>query len=153
MTARPSDPAILFDLDGTLVDTNYQHVISWSAALRGAGLSIPEWKIHRRIGMSGRSLVRQLVRENRSGDPEIDPEKLEKSHDAFFNKSMSTIDALPGAEELLCTSVKETCDGPSQRRVRKHKRKRWYAGCGFLRTRLSLPETMWSRPNRLLTYS
>jgi beta-phosphoglucomutase-like phosphatase (HAD superfamily) len=60
---NPSDPAILFDLDGTLLDTAYDHVTAWSTALASAGIVVPKWKIHRRIGMSGKSLVRQLLRE------------------------------------------------------------------------------------------
>src|SRR5690242_14341633 len=47
-------PAVLFDLDGTLIDSNYQHVQAWHEALRTAGIVIPAWKIHRRIGMSGK---------------------------------------------------------------------------------------------------
>jgi beta-phosphoglucomutase-like phosphatase (HAD superfamily) len=101
MISKATDPAILFDLDGTLVDTAYRHVTSWAAALREAGILVPEWKIHRRIGMSGRSLVRQLVREHGSHSLKIDPEQLEEKHDAVFNKSMSSIQPLPGAEKLL----------------------------------------------------
>jgi hypothetical protein len=56
-------PAVLFDLDGTLIDTNYQHVNAWSEALLNAGIEIPRWKIHRRIGMSGQSFVKELLRE------------------------------------------------------------------------------------------
>jgi beta-phosphoglucomutase-like phosphatase (HAD superfamily) len=56
-------PAILFDLHGTLLDTAYNHVTAWSTALASAGIVVPKWKIHRRIGMSGKSLVRQLLRE------------------------------------------------------------------------------------------
>lgn len=100
MTSKPNDPALLFDLDGTLVDTSYQHVIAWSAALKDAGISVPAWKIHRRIGMSGGSLVRQLVREH-SHHPKVDVEKLEKKHDASFNQAMSAVQPLPGAEKLL----------------------------------------------------
>jgi beta-phosphoglucomutase-like phosphatase (HAD superfamily) len=57
MISTSSDSAILFDLDGTLVDTAYHHVNAWAAALKDAGIVVPEWKIDRRIGMSGRSLV------------------------------------------------------------------------------------------------
>jgi|SRR5438445_2179367 HAD superfamily hydrolase (TIGR01549 family) len=101
MTPQSSDPAILFDLDGTLVDTAYRHVTSWSAALREAGIVVPEWKIHRRIGMSGGSLIRQLVREHALRHSKIQQEKLEKRHGIFFRKSMSYIQPLPGAEALL----------------------------------------------------
>jgi beta-phosphoglucomutase-like phosphatase (HAD superfamily) len=55
---NPSDPAILFDWHGTLLDTVYDHVRAWSSALASAGNVVPKWKIHRRIGMSGKSLVR-----------------------------------------------------------------------------------------------
>lgn len=101
MISKLSDPAILFDLDGTLVDTAYRHVTAWATVLRDAGLLVPEWKIHRRIGMSGRSLIRQLVREHGSHSFKIDVEQLEKKHDTVFNKSRSSIQPLPGAEKLL----------------------------------------------------
>jgi HAD superfamily hydrolase (TIGR01549 family) len=101
MTRKLTDPAILFDLDGTLLDTAYRHVTAWAEALRDSGIFIPEWKIHRRIGMSGSALVRQLVREHKTPRSRIDMEKLEKKHDVLFNRFMSTIEPLPGAEELL----------------------------------------------------
>ncbi len=101
MISKSSDPAILFDLDGTLVDTAYRHVAAWTAALRDAGILVPEWKIHRRIGMSGRSLVRQLVREHGLHSSKIDVEQIEKTHNTVFNKSISAIQPLPGAEQLL----------------------------------------------------
>src|SRR3989442_1340317 len=46
-------PSLLFDLDGTLVDSVYQHVLAWREALEAAGLELSVWRIHRRIGMSG----------------------------------------------------------------------------------------------------
>jgi HAD superfamily hydrolase (TIGR01509 family) len=101
MISQSSDPAFLFDLDGTLVDTAYRHVTAWAAALRDVGIVVPEWKIHRRIGMSGSSLVRQLVREHGLPSSKINVEQLEKAHDTVFNKSMRTIQPLPGAEKLL----------------------------------------------------
>ncbi|HLV88325.1 MAG TPA: HAD family hydrolase [Candidatus Sulfotelmatobacter sp.] len=101
MISKSTDPAILFDLDGTLVDTAYRHVSAWAAALRDAGILVPEWKVHRRIGMSGRSLVRQLAREHGLRSSRIDIGQLEKTHDTVFNESISTIQPLPGAEKLL----------------------------------------------------
>ena len=56
-------PSVLFDLDGTLVDSVYQHVMAWSQVLESVGIVIPRWKVHRRIGMSGKSFVRELLRE------------------------------------------------------------------------------------------
>jgi HAD superfamily hydrolase (TIGR01509 family) len=101
MISKSSNPAILFDLDGTLVDSAYRHANAWAAALNEAGIIVPEWKIHRRIGMSGRVLVRQLVREQGVRSSEIDVKQLEKRHDTVFNKSLSSIQPLPGAEKLL----------------------------------------------------
>jgi len=55
--------ALIFDLDGTLVDTVYAHVFAWQRALAEAGLAIEGWLIHRRIGMSGGLFARALARE------------------------------------------------------------------------------------------
>ena len=89
--SRKSDkPAILFDLDGTLLDTVYDHVIAWSAALTGAGIIVPQWKIHRRIGMNGESLVHQLLRELKNPPNNIDIEALEKKHDAALQQANPT---------------------------------------------------------------
>jgi HAD superfamily hydrolase (TIGR01549 family) len=95
------DPAMLFDLDGTLVDTVYQHVTAWSAALRSEGILVPNWKIHRRIGMSGKSLVRQLLRDQNTSRRKVNIGILEKKHDAEFMKSSRQLELLPGARELL----------------------------------------------------
>ncbi len=59
----PGQPAFLFDLDGTLVDSVYQHVVAWRQALEGVGINLSVWKIHRRIGMSGGLFVTALARE------------------------------------------------------------------------------------------
>ena len=71
--ASHQPPAFLFDLDGTLVDSVYQHVIAWRDALEGVGISLPVWKIHRRIGMSGGLFVNALAREL---DTELDREVI-----------------------------------------------------------------------------
>jgi beta-phosphoglucomutase-like phosphatase (HAD superfamily) len=63
MARPPSTPAFLFDLDGTLIDSVYQHVTAWRAALADAGIDLPVWRIHRRIGMSGGLFVAALARE------------------------------------------------------------------------------------------
>lgn len=102
MKTEPSNnPAILFDLDGTLIDSVYDHVIAWAAALRSAGIVTPSWKIHRRVGMNGESMVRQLLREPEVKRRSADVESLEKQHDAAFAKVAAKIPLLPGARELL----------------------------------------------------
>ena len=59
----PHAPALLFDLDGTLIDSVYQHVLAWHEALEALGFSLAVWRIHRRIGMSGGLLIQALSRE------------------------------------------------------------------------------------------
>jgi len=98
---QPGDPAILFDLDGTLIDTVYEHVLAWSAALRRANISIANCEIHRRIGMSGGSLVRQLVREQTTKHRAFPVAQLEQWHDTAFAKATREVRPLPGAERLL----------------------------------------------------
>src|ERR1700756_5359239 len=56
-------PALIFDLDGTLIDTVYAHVFAWQRALAEAGLPIEGWRIHRRIGMSGGLFTRAVGQE------------------------------------------------------------------------------------------
>ena len=56
-------PAFLFDLDGTLINSLYQHVLTWREALERAGTQLSVWRVHRRIGMSGGLLVNALLRE------------------------------------------------------------------------------------------
>lgn len=99
--ARSDLPALLFDLDGTLIDSNYQHVAAWHEALRSTGIVIPAWKIHRRIGMSGKLFLRELLRECAQGKRKVDLEQLERKHDAIFRRSISRLAALPGANQLL----------------------------------------------------
>jgi HAD superfamily hydrolase (TIGR01509 family) len=93
--------ALVFDLDGTLVDTVYAHVVAWQQALDQAGLSIDGWKIHRRIGMSGGLFTRAVSREvGRALSPEqIDG--LQKRHGEIFRAIAPSRRPLPGAVELL----------------------------------------------------
>ena len=94
-------PAVLFDLDGTLIDSNYHHVIAWEQALRAAKIVIPTWKIHRRIGMSGKSFLPELLREIGRGRKSIDIGFLEKAHDDLFSRKIRDLAPLPGANQLL----------------------------------------------------
>ena len=59
----PTQTAFLFDLDGTLVDSVYQHVLAWREALESGGMQLAVWRIHRQIGMSGGLFVNALLRE------------------------------------------------------------------------------------------
>jgi len=89
---------MLFDLDGSLIDSVYEHVTAWSAALRSEGVVLPTWKIHRHVGMSGESFVRELAREA-GFSRRLDIDRLERKHDTHFNKSH--LEVLPGVSALL----------------------------------------------------
>lgn len=95
-----TQPAFLFDLDGTLLDTVYEHVAAWTVAIDSTGAAVPHWKIHRRIGMSGQSLLRQLLAPEVNGR-KIDQKRLETIHDIEFKKATRKVSVLPGAQELL----------------------------------------------------
>ena len=96
-----STPALLFDLDGTLIDSVYEHVDAWALALVDAGIVLPKWKIHRRIGMSGQSFVKELLREHVTKKHGISIEWLQKRHGTNFKKRIPELEVLPGARELL----------------------------------------------------
>jgi len=93
----------LFDLDGTLVDSVYQHVLAWREALDEEGIALSVWRIHRKIGMSGGLFTDQLLRET---DLPISPERvdrLRRLHAAAYKRIAATVRPLPGARELLAT--------------------------------------------------
>jgi HAD superfamily hydrolase (TIGR01509 family) len=98
---QSGNPAILLDLDGTLVDSVYEHVVAWAAALRSEGIVVANWKIHRRIGMNGKSMVPQLIREPEVDRRTVEVGPLERKHAAVFNKAVRNIELLPGARDLL----------------------------------------------------
>jgi HAD superfamily hydrolase (TIGR01509 family) len=94
-------PALLFDLDGTLIDSVYQHVLAWHEALEELGLPLAVWRIHRRIGMSGGLLVQALGREIGQRITAEQAKKLQKKHAAAYEHNQAAIQPLPGARELL----------------------------------------------------
>ena len=93
--------AFLFDLDGTLVDSVYQHVLSWKEALDAEDIPLSVWRIHRKIGMSGGLFTHILLRET---GVEITPERIERlsrAHAAAYKRHARSVRLLPGAVELL----------------------------------------------------
>ena len=98
-----SVPALLFDLDGTLVDSVYQHVAAWQDALTASGIELSVWRIHRKIGMSGGLFVRGLMRElGRELDPAVAVD-LRRRHAEAYAARFHEVVPLPGARELLQT--------------------------------------------------
>ena len=95
------EPVFLFDLDGTLVDSVYQHVLAWKVALDSEGIDLSVWRIHRRIGMSGGLFTNQLLRETGLDYSEALIERLRQAHAAAYKEYADAIRPLPGARELL----------------------------------------------------
>jgi HAD superfamily hydrolase (TIGR01509 family) len=93
--------AFLFDLDGTLVDSVYQHVLAWREALEAEGIELAVWRIHRKIGMSGGLLTNMLLRETGLKLEPERKERLRKLHAAALGRYQSQIRPLPGARALL----------------------------------------------------
>src|ERR1044071_4764632 len=97
----PPVPSFLFDLDGTLIDSVYQHVIAWRTALTRIGIDLSVWRIHRRIGMSGGLFVSALLRETglKLSAEQID--ELQTIHGDAYTEQIDSVRPLPGAIELL----------------------------------------------------
>jgi HAD superfamily hydrolase (TIGR01549 family) len=100
-TGTPSGPAFLFDLDGTLVDSVYQHVLAWREALAAVGIELAVWRIHRRIGMSGGLFVNALLRETGRDVGGEEASRLQRLHAEAYARLSGEVRPLPGARELL----------------------------------------------------
>jgi len=96
-------PALIFDLDGTLIDTVYAHVFAWQRALAERDLSVDGWRIHRRIGMSGGLFARGLARELGRELTEEESEHVQARHGELFRELLPAGERrpLPGAVKLL----------------------------------------------------
>ncbi len=94
-------PAFLFDLDGTLVDSVYQHVLAWREALEKAGIELAVWQIHRRIGMSGGLFVHALSRETGRHLAKEEVASIQHWHAEAYARVVAQVRPLPGARELL----------------------------------------------------
>jgi HAD superfamily hydrolase (TIGR01509 family) len=93
--------ALIFDLDGTLVDTVYAHVFAWHRALAEEGMPIDGWRIHRRIGMSGGLFTRAVAREVGRELSTEETEAIQARHGAIFRELLPDRRPLPGAVALL----------------------------------------------------
>jgi HAD superfamily hydrolase (TIGR01549 family) len=93
---------ILFDIDGTLVDSTYHHAIAWQRAFDRHELTVPLWRIHRSVGMGGDKLVEQIA------GSEIEAERgdaLRRDWHEEYSQLEVEVDPLPGATELVCHLV------------------------------------------------
>jgi HAD superfamily hydrolase (TIGR01509 family) len=90
--------AALLDVDGTLIDSNYQHTLAWYRAFHQHGIVLPIWRIHRAIGMGGDQLVPALVGEDvdkKKGD------EIRESRDPIYKELIREVEPLQGAHELI----------------------------------------------------
>lgn len=94
---RSAPPAVLFDIDGTLVDSNYLHVHAWSRAFAEVGIPVEAWRIHRSIGMDGSTLVGALA----DDADENSRERVKDLHSRYYKELTPELRRLPGARELL----------------------------------------------------
>ena len=94
-------PAFLFDLDGTLIDSVYQHVLAWREALERGGVKLAVWRIHRRIGMSGGLFVNALLRETGRPVTAEQAAEFQKFHSEAYLRQVQQVQPLPGARDLL----------------------------------------------------
>ena len=99
MSSAPT--SFLFDLDGTLVDSVYQHVLAWQEALESEGIPLSVWRIHRKIGMSGGLMANILLRESGYDIDAARGERLRRTHAEAYNRRSHAIRPLPGARELV----------------------------------------------------
>ena len=96
----PAQSAFLFDLDGTLVDSVYQHALAWHEALESEGIALSMWRIHRRVGMSGGLMANILLRESGVSIDAARAERLRRLHAEAYRARAGEIRPLPGSREL-----------------------------------------------------
>jgi HAD superfamily hydrolase (TIGR01509 family) len=94
-------PALLFDLDGTLVDSVYEHVLAWRQGLEAIGISLSVWRIHRKIGMSGGLFVDAVARESGRTLTADEIATAQDAHRAAYAALAAQVRPLPGSLDLI----------------------------------------------------
>jgi HAD superfamily hydrolase (TIGR01509 family) len=98
VSGRAARPAALLDVDGTLVDTNYQHTVAWLRAFRYHGVLVPAWRIHRHIGMGGDNIVAAVAGE---GVEQEHGDSIRDAEGILYRTLIHEAEPLPGAQDLL----------------------------------------------------
>jgi phosphoglycolate phosphatase-like HAD superfamily hydrolase len=99
--AHRAKTAFIFDLDGTLVDSVYQHVLAWQEALTSENIELSVWRIHRKIGMSGGFFTNMLLRETGTQFDVGRIERVQRAHAEAYRRNLTNVRPLPGARDLL----------------------------------------------------
>lgn len=94
-------PAFILDLDGTLLDSVYQHVLAWQRAFAEIDVDLAVWRIHKRIGMSGSLLSRRVAHESSVELTRAQQDKVEDLHGRYYQEALDWVRPLPGARDLL----------------------------------------------------
>jgi HAD superfamily hydrolase (TIGR01509 family) len=97
VTGDERAPAVLFDVDGTLVDSNYLHVHAWQRAFAEVDIPVEAWRIHRSIGVDGSTLVESL---SNGADDDVQ-KRLKDLHSRYYAETTSLLRPLPGGREVL----------------------------------------------------
>ena len=106
---------LILDIDGTLVDSNYQHALAWYAAFREHDIVVPLWRLHRHLGMGGDQLVEAVA--GAPVEAELG-EELRSAHDALYLATIETVSAIAGAREFL-TAMREQGRARRPRQLRE----------------------------------
>jgi beta-phosphoglucomutase-like phosphatase (HAD superfamily) len=93
--------ALIFDLDGTLIDSVYAHVLAWQKSFAAEGMQVPAWSIHNKIGLGGHELALAIGRELGKPVSEDEADGLDKRHGAIMKELLPEPEPLPGAAALL----------------------------------------------------
>jgi HAD superfamily hydrolase (TIGR01549 family) len=91
--------AALLDVDGTLIDANYQHALAWYRAFRRSGIILPLWRIHRHVGMGGDQLVPALLGD--AGEDDADAEEIRAARKEYYADLIGEVAPLEGARDLI----------------------------------------------------
>ncbi len=98
MSGAPEHTIAVLDIDGTLVDTNYQHALAWFRAFRRHGIVLPVWRIHRHLGMGGDQLITALT--NERTEHELGDE-LRRTEGSFYGELIGEVETMEGSRELI----------------------------------------------------
>jgi phosphoglycolate phosphatase-like HAD superfamily hydrolase len=103
-----SRPGVILDVDGTLVDTNYQHALAWWRAFRRHDIDTPLWRIHRSIGMGGDQLIPALLGDDVEGELGDDLRDAEKQ--IYRGEMMDDVEPFPDARDFVVFLVERGHD-------------------------------------------
>jgi beta-phosphoglucomutase-like phosphatase (HAD superfamily) len=140
---------VLFDLDGTLLDSVYQHVLAWHEALQEEGIELSVWRIHRRVGMSGGLFAKALLRETGAELAPARTARLQRLHEQAYARRIQQVRPLPGAKQLLSHLTEIRVRGPLPPTVEERRLRAALSYWAYPATCRSSPATTYFMRNRI----